>query len=360
MELPDVRTADVENKKVLLRLDLDVGLNKNGQIEEDLRLLAGLDSLKLLLQKKAQVYLIGHLGRPEGREQSLTLKPVVKWYENQFKVNPPAGELKFKAGMFDGWRLSDSLFILENLRFFEGEEKNDFQFAESLAGLAQVYVNDAFGVCHRNHASIVGIPKILPHYAGLRLQKETEVLGSVLKNPKRPLVVIIGGGKIETKLGLVEKMHHFADYVLVGGKVACQKGELIKMQHEQLSPRQNGKKSILLVGDITGGKEDITTVSVENFLEVVNSAATVVWNGPMGIINQGEETEEGTKALAQGIIQSHAYTIIGGGDTISFLKRMGVLDRFSFVSTGGGAMLAFLSGEKLPGIEALMRIANFK
>jgi len=208
-------------------------------------------------------------------------------------------------------------------------------------------------MCHRNHASIVGITKFLPHFAGFHLEKEIEVLSDVLKNPKRPLVVIIGGAKIETKLPLVEKMHHIADYVLVGGKIVEETKILIKVQHEKIA----GQKAVLLVADTVQDNSDITPKDAENFLQIINLAKTIVWNGSMGIIGGKAEilaSEEGSKKIAEGILQTKAYSVVGGGDTVEYINKLGILDKFSFASTGGGAMLNLLSGEKLPGIEALL------
>jgi phosphoglycerate kinase len=237
---------------------------------------------------------------------------------------------------------------LENLRFFKEEEENDEGFSQKLASLADVYVNDAFASSHRKHASIVGITRFLPSFAGVRLEKEVTELTKVLENPKRPLGFVIGGAKIETKLPLVERMHKVADFVLVGGEIAENDKILIKVQHEKLT----GQKSVVLVADLTEDSKDITQKSAENFVSVLNSCETVVWNGPMGQI-EDENFQTGTEILVNGITASKAYTVVGGGDTLGFLKSKNLLDKFSFVSTGGGAMLEFLTGDMLPGLEVL-------
>ncbi len=363
INLPDLKSADVKGKRVFLRVDLDVPLSErttnNEQrttIADDTRLKDSLETLNFLLEKGAIVIIGGHLGRPEGFDQSLTLKPVAEWFEHRLKVKSdlPAGKAgKLKVGNFDGWKISDNLFLLENLRFNQGEEVNDPEFSKKLASLADVYVNDAFGSSHRAHASIVGVAKLLSHYAGFVFTREINTLSSIMGNPKRPLVVVIGGAKIETKLPVVEKMHKIADYVLIGGLIAEQTKVLLKVQHEKVSP-PGERKSALLVADLNNEETDITQKDAENFLQIINLAKTIVWNGPVGKIEGNEKNLEiGSAKIAKGITESGAYSVVGGGDTIGYLKKIGLLSKFSFVSTGGGAMLEFLSGEKLPGIEVL-------
>ena len=370
MKLPLLKQAKVSGKTFFLRADLDVPLSQqttnNRQqttILDDSRLLSWMPTLEYLLENGAKVVIAGHLGRPEHvnhesriMNHEFSLRPVAEWLYKKLEVRSQELEVT-KIGEFDGWRLSDNLFLLENLRFYKGEEENDKEFAKKLASFADIYVNDAFAASHRAHASIVGVPKYLPHFAGLSLRKEIEILSKVLEEPDRPLVVIVGGAKIETKLPLVEKMHHFADYVLVGGKIAQQTRMLLKVQHEKLK----GVKSALLVADLNEEETDITPKSVENFLQIVALAKTVVWNGPVGKTqnsklrtqNSEKDSGMGTRELAKGIVKSKAYSVVGGGDTIGFLKRINLLDKFSFVSTGGGAMLEFLSASMLVGIKAL-------
>lgn len=363
-KLPDIRKVNIKDKRVFLRLDLDVALAQQTRIIDDSRLVASLPTIKYLLNHGARVIIGGHLGRPKGVDKSLSLEPVVVWLcENikDQKSNIKNGKWKIeseKLNNFDGWKLSKNLFLLENLRFYKEEEENDLEFAKKLAGLADIYVNDAFAASHRDHASITGVAELLPHFAGLRLQEEIKALSKVLENPKRPLVALIGGVKIETKLPLVERMHHFADYVLVGGKIAQEIHELLKIQHETTT----GQKSTLLIADCNKEKTDITEESRENFIQIINTAKTIVWNGPVGKISNMEyqisniqkgNSEYGTLKLAEGITKCDAYKIAGGGDTTEFLKRVGLINKFNFVSIGGGAMLTFLAGEKMPGLEVL-------
>jgi len=356
-----LKEASVSGKSIFLRADLDVPIIEN-KITGDTRLVSVIPTIEYLLKKSAKIIIAGHLGRPEGVDKKLTLEPVAKWFEKKLSTS----SLKFSVkGEFNGWEIGENIFLLENLRFFKGEEENDPEFSKKLASLADLYVNDAFAICHRKHASIVGITKLLPHFAGLHLEKEVEVLSKVLKNPERPLAVIIGGAKIETKIPLVEVMHHVADYVMVGGKLAEEVKTLLKIQHEKLISSASGNKTALLIADLNDEGTDITQKSAENFLQIVGLAKTVIWNGPLGKISENKKelvkSEEGSKRIAEGLVRSGAYTIVGGGDTIGFLEKACLLDNFAcmskdrcFISTGGGAMLSLLSGEKLPGVEALL------
>jgi phosphoglycerate kinase len=342
--LRSVKNAQVQNKTVMLRADLDVPI-KNSTIGDDTRLKAWFPTLQYLLEEGATIIIVGHLGRPDGKDAKLSLLPIAQWIKNKLRFKNDLKETK--VGEFDGWEITDKILLLENIRFYQEEEKNDPQFAQKLALLAQIFVNDAFASSHRAHASIVGVTKFLPSFAGLRLLEEVKVLSQVLENPKRPLGVVIGGAKIETKLPLVEKMHGFADYVLVGGEIVENDRVILKVAHEKVPGR-----SMLLMADTLGNKRDITLRSVENFLQVLQSAKTIVWNGPLGQI-EVEAWQKGTEILAEGIVKIPAFTIVGGGDTLGFLKEKDLLKQFSFVSTGGGAMLEFLAGENLPGLVVL-------
>lgn len=344
-DLKKIQDAEVANKTVLLRADLDVPLT-GGEISDDFRLIASIETINYLLNQTKTIVIIGHLGRPEKEDKSLSLKVMARWYANKLKGN--LKEVQDKG--FSGWEIFPGLVLLENLRFYKEEEKNDSNFSQKLASLADVYVNDAFASSHRAHASIVGITQYLPSFAGLRFEKEVEELSKILNDPKRPLVVIIGGAKIETKLPLVEKMHAFADFVLVGGEIAENDKVLLKVQHEKIT----GRKSALLVADLIEDYKDITVKSAENFLQITQNAKTVAWNGPMGQVEK-KEYQTGTEILAGGLSKLSSHTVVGGGDTLSFLKEKNLLDKFSFASTGGGAMLEFLAGVNLPGLVALAK-----
>lgn len=354
--LPDIRKANISGKKIFLRADTDVPLTVDGNIEDDTRLKAWFPTLQYLLEHNSNVVIGGKLGRPEGIDEKLSLEPVAQWLSQ--KINDEGLMIKDKkVGEFDGWEITPQVTLLENLQFFKEEAENDKTFAQKLANLAEIYVNDAFAVSHRNNASVVGICQILPHYVGFRLQEEIQVLSTILEQPQRPLVVVIGGAKIETKLPLVTKMLLHADFVLVGGKIASEREKLGGVQNEKLH-----------IAYLNFDGTDITERSVEEFINIINQAKTIVWNGPLGLVKSStlrkssgqelkvqslEDTEKGTREIANAIAESSAQTIVGGGDTLGFIHKMGIKDKFSFVSTGGGAMLAFLSGESLPGLEAL-------
>lgn len=363
--LPDIRNTEVKGKKILLRLDLDVPLQKISNNKEskeevivgdDTRITAGLSTVEYLLENKAVVLIIGHLGRPKGVvNKELSLKPVANWFLNKFGSQNLGFRIEeTRIGDFEGWKLNENLYLLENLRFYDGEEKNDDEFSKKLSSLADIYVNDAFAMSHRNHSSVVGVTYYLPSYAGIQLQKEVTILGKVLENPKRPLVVLIGGVKIETKLPLVSKMLQIADYVLVGGKIAQEKSLL------QLKVENSFK---LIVAKLNQDKTSITDETINDFIKILKTAKMIVWNGPVGLINpefkfENSEctgTEKGSFEIAKSISESEGEKIVGGGDTIDFLKKVLLINKYDFVSTGGGAMLSFLSGEKLPGIEALIK-----
>jgi 3-phosphoglycerate kinase len=343
IKLKNINELELEGKKVFLRLDLDVPI-LNGEVEDDSRLRASLDTLDLLLKKLGNVIIAGHLGRPKGVEEKFTLAPIANWFAKHYATELVKGRIE----QFDGWKIKEDLFILENLRFFEGEEKNSPEFSQKLASLADIYINDAFAVSHRAHASIVGVPGLLPHYPGIHLEKEIEALSRVLENPKRPLIVIIGGAKIETKSPMVRKMNSFADQLLVGGAIALELRNLLENDPNAIGE----KKANILIANLTEDKKDIDLQSAESFAVAMKEGQTIIWNGLMGVVEEG--LEAGTKRIVQGIIDSNAYSVVGGGDTVGYLQKIGLLDKFSFVSTGGGAMLEFLAGEKLPGIEALL------
>ncbi len=335
LNLPSIESAEVDGKRVFVRCDFDIPLG-DGKVTDDTRLLPSISTIEYLIENNATVVAAGHLGRPVGEDLELSLEPVAKWFAYQF-----GSEIKpTEVGGFKGWEIVEDFIILENLRFSLGEIGKDPEFAMSLADLADVYVNEAFGCSHRKHSSMYGLPQILPHYAGFHLQKEVKILSNILDNPKRPLTIVIGGAKIETKLPLVTKMDGFADHILIGGAIASEYHAL-----------GNEHSAQIFVADSNAEKTDITPQSLEKFKEVIRRSGMVVWNGPMGLIEEGHE--ESSLELARIIAESYAYKIVGGGDTISFLGKHKLLDKFDFASVGGGAMLKFLAGEELPGLIVL-------
>lgn len=343
INLPNLETAKIRGKKVFVRCDFDVPIGSS-KITDDSRLVSSVSTIEYLLEGGAIVIAGGHLGRPGKEESKYSLEIVAKWFANEFTN----AEIKqTDIGGFKAWKIKDNFYILENLRFYRGEEENSLEFNHKLAYMVDIFVNEAFGSSHRSHGSIVGVAGLVPHFAGFHFAKEVKILSSLIDNPRRPFTFVVGGAKIETKLPLISKMHKFADYVLVGGELAEQTKILAEEQHRKIE----GHKAILLAAEQNVDKLDITKVSVENFEQVISTSSCVVWNGPMGFIEEGHD--QATKSLAEAIIKSSAYKVVGGGDTIGYLSKIGLLPKFDFVSVGGGAMLEFLSGISLPGIVAL-------
>lgn len=314
----------IQGKRVLLRLDLDVPL-KDGEIEDDTRLLAGMDTLGLCLEFATSVTICGHLGRPEGKEDpALSVKPIVDWIEEGY------GHIQLPVG---------KLHILENLRFEPGEDASDPVFAKELASHGDFYVYEAFAT-HRPSASTTIVPTLLPHAAGLRFAQEVEELTQVRNNPIKPLVAILGGAKVDDKLPVINAMAKIADVVLVGGKLAAE----IKEKGMELGPK-------VMVAKLTEDGMDISEETVSAWSNLLKTAKEVVWNGPLGKFE--DDKYSNTQKIAQAVLDSGAKSIIGGGDTISAVTKYGLVERFTFVSTGGGAMLKLLADGTLPTIEAL-------
>lgn len=316
MVLPKISDLDVSGKKVLLRLDLDCEPNP-----EDLRIKASDETLDYLKDKGAQILILAHKGRPEG------------------KINDGLS-LRLFQPIFDKWGAK----IEENLRFDPGEENNDPEFTKKLASLGEIYINEAFASSHRDHASIVGLPGLLPHAAGFRFAKEIENLSKVIENPKRPLVFIISGLKRD-KLDYIKPFEDLADKVLIGGRLPEHLGDKA-LESVRL---QKGKT---IIGNLVMDKEDITLNTVEVFAAEIKKAGTIVVSGPLGKF-EDEGHRQGTEGVLNATISSSAFKVAGGGDTEKALETFNMLEKFDWVSVGGGAMLEFLSKKTLPGIEAL-------
>ncbi len=383
-----ISVFDFKNKRVLVRCDFNVPLSDKGEILDDFRIKKTIPTIEYLIKEKARVILMSHLGSPEGRVvEGLRLTPVqdrLMEYLNLSVAMAPdcvGPEIeKWTRQMRPG-----EVLLLENLRFYKEEEKGDKAFAEELARLGDVYINDAFGTSHRSHASIVGVPEFLPSAAGFLLEKEIAALSKIMENPERPLVAVIGGAKIESKISVIKTFLEKADHLLLGGKIANSvlgvKGiwmdgeglskEIIQVIKEVsltstklhlpidalASPDSSGqayvrqsalaeiKKNELLL--------DIGPETIDIFSRIIREAKTIVWAGPLGFF-QNHLFEKGTKEIAKIIANNQkAFKIAGGGETIEFINKIGLAGSFDHISTGGGAMLEFLSGEKLPGIVAL-------
>ncbi len=317
MNLPKLSDLDVSGKKVLVRLDLDTPEGDNSRID------AAKETLDYLKNKGAGIVIIGHRGRPEGKaDERLSLKSLQPF--------------------FDKWGAK----LEGNLRFDPGEEKNDPEFTKKLAGLGEIYVNEAFAVSHREHASIVGLPKLLPHAAGFRFIKEVENLSKVFEDPKQPVVVLISGIK-KDKVEMAKKLSEIYDKVLVGGRLPEYFGDTALES-------VRSQKGSLIIGNLNMDKEDITLHTIEKFKGEIKKAGTIVLAGVPGKY-EDEGHRQGTKEIFEAIANSSAYKIAGGGDTEAALTMFNLTDKFDWISVGGGAMLEFLANKTLPGIEALLR-----
>lgn len=341
-----------KDKKVIVRCDFNVPRSKEGAVLDLFRIEQTLPTIRRLASEGAKVILMSHLGRPEEelnfelRIKKFSLEPIIKELEKMLGVDVKflpdciGREVEMEVGKMNSGKIA----LLENLRFHSAEEENKDDFSQALARLGDIYINDAFGVCHRSHASVVGITKYLPSGAGLLLEKEIKVLKNVMKNPERPLISIIGGKKVETKVGLINNFSSMGEWVLVSGLIAKE----IKTKNIQF---KNQDKIISPIDEIFEGK-DIGPETVRIFKEKIKPAKTIIWSGPLGMI-EDKRFAHGTEELARAIIASSAFTIAGGGETAEFINQLGISSKFGHLSTGGGAMLAFLGGERMPGIEAL-------
>jgi len=367
--------AELEGKRVLLRLDLNMPLD-GGVVRNDYRLLRSLPTVHFLRNAGARVVLLAHMGTGKPED---TLNPVARRLNQEFPVTFLDRLMSMEnARIIDAMQNGD-VVLLENLRHNPGEEANDPEFVRYLASFGDIYVNDAFAVSHRTHASIVGIPTHLPSYAGLLLVEEAERL-AVAFSPEHPFLFILGGAKISTKMPLLKKFLDTADHVFVGGTIAnnflkAAGHEIGRSVHDETelgglteilaNPRliipsdvvvnTEAGSRVLGVGGVGAGDMivDVGPETIRSLERIVGASSLVVWNGPLGYYESG--FTEGTRELLSLIANSHARSIIGGGDTVTLLDEMGSLDRFSFVSTGGGAMLDFLLNETLPGIDALKK-----
>lgn len=347
MHLRKIQDQHYEGKHVLVRVDFNVTL-RNEDIAERYKVESAKKTIAYLLEQQAKtVTLATHLGRPEGQyDEKCSLKHLlddisrVLGYDAIFV--PDISENKAWSAVKGA--PEKSVLLLENVRFFVGEEGNDPDFSRSLANPFDIFVNDAFSVCHRDQASVTGVARLLPSVAGFRLQEEVENLEKIRTNPERPAIAVIGGAKIETKLPLLRAFESVCDSVLVGGKIA----------NEAIDGRLEFSDKVLFPTDFLGGRDrfDIGPETIRRFCDVVAQAKTIIWNGPMGMF-EDERYAGGTRDIVRAIVDSDAYTVTGGGESVQILEEMKLMDKFSFVSTGGGAMLDFLAGERMPGLEAL-------
>jgi len=387
MEKKSVKDIDVAGKRVLMRVDFNVPLAEDGSILDDRRIRAAVPTIEYLLDKGAKLILVSHLGRPKGYDPAFKMdnvarrlseilgKPVLKL---DSCVGPEVKEAvdKMKPG---------DIIMLENVRFYDGETKNDPEFARQLAELADIYVNDAFGTAHRAHASTVGVAQYLPAVAGFLMKKELEFLGKVISAPDKPFVVILGGAKVSDKIGVIDNLLDKADTLLIGGGMLFTflkaKGyeigkSLLDAEHLDYAKNvlEKAGDKIVLAEDVVVADKiapdasykvvpvdsippdwigvDIGPKSVETFAKYIKEAKTIFWNGPMGIYEIGIFAE-GTKGVAKAVAESPALSIVGGGDIAAALEELSYADKISHISTGGGASLEFIEGKELPGVAVL-------
>jgi len=390
-----VKDADVKGKRVFDRVDFNVPLDKkSSKVTDDSRIKAALPTVRYLVGQGAKVILASHLGRPDGKVvESMRMGAVAEVLSKL--LGKPVIYVKEIAGPEVEARIKEmkpgDVMLIENLRFTPGEEANDPAFAKQLADLADVYVDDAFAAAHRAHASISGITKFLPAYAGLLMEKEINTLGKILENPDHPFCALLGGAKVSDKVGLLQNIIVKVDSIMIGGamaatflkarNIAIQIGtslfepEKVPVAAEVLSRAEKNKVKMFLPVDVVVANDkldpalakvvDVTAIpadmkivdigpkTVAEFVRQLQGCKTVFWNGPMGIY-ETPEFAEGTKKLAEAIANlKNAATIIGGGNTGEVVEAMGLAPKMTFVSTGGGASLTFLNGEKMPGIEAI-------
>jgi phosphoglycerate kinase len=384
-----VRDAEVEGRRVLLRADLNVPLD-HGEVADDTRIRASLPTIELLLERGASIVLVSHLGRPKGHDPAFSMAPVGKrlgeLLDAPVELAPAVvgGEVERMASELD----PGQILLLENSRFEEGETKNDPALAEALAGLADVYVNDAFGTAHRAHATTEGVAHHLPGYAGLLLEREVAELSTVRDHPRRPLIVVLGGAKVTDKLGVIDRFLGFAEEILIGGAMCFSffkaegrdtgnslvEDEGVEAAKRVLAEADESDTMLELPEDLVLGKEldagtetrelngvdvpegwmglDVGANTAANFSKRIRRAGTVFWNGPMGAF-EVPPFDAATRAVAEAVAAAPGHTVVGGGDSVSALHKFGLADSVDWISTGGGASLELVEGRALPGVEAL-------
>jgi len=392
MNKKTIKDIEVSGKKVLVRCDFNVPLNKEtGEITNDLRIVSALPTIKYLLENNAKVILCSHLGKPKGEvKPNLSLKPVAERLTKYlgFEVKLATDIIGESAKSLAENVKEGEAVLLENVRFDSREEANDSEFSKELASLADIYVNDAFGTAHRAHGSTAGVADYLPAVCGFLIEKEVEMLGDSLNNPKRPFVAILGGAKVSDKIKVIENLLEKADSIIIGGgmtytflkaqgyeigKSICEL-DRIEIAKETMKKAEEKGVKLLFPVDTVCGKEfsndtDIITVksteipsdwegldigpeSIEVFSGELKKAKTVMWNGPLGVF-EFEKFAKGTNAIAKVLSEIDATTIIGGGDSAAAVEKGGYSDKITHISTGGGASLEFLEGKTLPGIDCL-------
>ena len=391
MSKKTVKDIDLKGKKVLVRCDFNVPMDEQKNITDNTRIVAALPTIKYLLENNCAIILCSHLGRPKGEfKPEFSLQPVAKELAKLLdKEIIMAKDVIGEDATSKAANLKQGeILLLENVRFHREETDNDAEFSKKLAGLAEVYVNDAFGAAHRAHASTAGVAAYLPAVSGFLIEKELKFLGNAISNPERPFVAILGGAKVSDKIGVIDSLLEKVDTLMIGGGMAytffkaqgygvgdsiCELDKLDLATELMAKAKEKGVKFMLPV-DTKIGKEfkpdtesktvpwteipdgwegfDIGTKTIEMFSEELKNAKTVVWNGPVGLF-EFDQFAIGTSSIAKVLSEIDATTIIGGGDSAAAVKKAGLEDKMTHISTGGGASLEFLEGKKLPGIECL-------
>ncbi len=388
-----IEDIEVQGKKVLVRCDFNVPL-KDGEITNDKRIVAALPTIKYLIENGAKVILCSHLGRPKGEyKPEFSLAPVAKklseYLGKEVKLAEDPEVVGENAKKIASELENGDVMLLENVRYRAEETKNVETFSKELASLAEIFVNDAFGTAHRAHCSTTGVADYLPAVCGYLIQKEIKFMGGALANPKRPLVAILGGAKVSDKIGVISNLIDKCDTIIIGGGMAYTfmkflghsigdsllEADWVEKAGEMMADAKAKGVNFLIPVDNKVGKEydenteakivnsdeipdgwmglDIGPKSMELFVDAIKGAGTVIWNGPMGV-SEWENFAAGTIAVANAVAESGAVSIIGGGDSVAAVTKLGFADKMSHISTGGGASLEFLEGKELPGIAALM------
>jgi phosphoglycerate kinase len=387
MNKRSVRDLDLRDKKVLVRVDFNVPV-KNGEVTDDTRIVRALPNIRYLLEQGAHPILISHLGRPKGKpDPKYAMDPVARRLEEL--LGTPVLKLDAAVGpeaedALDGWN-GEGVVLLENSRFYPGETKNDPELSEQLASLADLYVDDAFGAAHRVHATTVGVAELLPAAAGLLMEEELDNLDKVLRKPERPFVAILGGAKVSDKLGVIESLLEVADMLLIGGAMCFTffkaqgyetGNSLVEDDYLEETKRliEEAGGKLILPTDVVVAEEmeedapskvvkvakmpdnsmglDVGPETVEKFRGYITDARTIFWNGPMGVFEM-DAFAKGTEGVAKAVAESGAVSIVGGGDSVAAVRKLGLEDQMSFISTGGGASLEYVEGKELPGVAVL-------
>jgi phosphoglycerate kinase len=386
-----VRDAELGGRRVLVRVDFNVPLS-DGRVADDTRIRAALPTIELMRERGAALVLVSHLGRPGGKvDPALSMRPVGEHLAGLLgsEVHQARAVIGSDVETAAGALGPGEVLLLENVRFEPGETENDPRLAEALAGLADLYVNDAFGAAHRAHASTEGVARLLPGYAGLLLEREVTELTRVVESPARPLVVVLGGAKVTDKVGVIDRFLDVADRILIGGAMCFSffkaqgiptgdslvEEEGVKLAAEALGKAERSSCELTLPADLVLGRSfdagtevrdsdgtmvpdgwmglDIGPGTAAGYAAAIGAAGTVLWNGPMGAFEL-EPFAAGTRTVAEAIAGAPGTTVLGGGDSVAAMQQFGLADKVDWLSTGGGASLELLEGKKLPGVEALL------